>query len=601
MEPGRPRTTRRKPRRGTLQRPLEGRLVRSLLLVAVIPFALLVFTLGRTTALPPPTLAPAFDGAAATALAKELSELYPDRVPGGPGSLGAAQWYAEKLELYGIPTELDRWTEDVPGLGEVELRNVAAVVEGAVPEAIVVVANRDSTPLSAGANRNATGTAALIELARPYATPTTGGTPTVPQHTLVFVSTDAGAWGSFGAERFASASRFAGRILAVVVLDALSGTDVRLVVDGDATASPATALIGTAQARLREQMGRAPSLPSLGRQLVNLSLPFGYGDQAPFLGHGASALRVTTRSDSDAGAVADRPDTLRELAFERVGLGAQALVGSLDGGVAVAAATPAVVLVGDRVVRGWALGLLFAALVIPFLGGVADLLARCRRRQVALGPAWRALITRLALWAWFGAIVLIGAALSIFPSRTGRPLPPSEASFADWSQVGLVGGGILAAAGWLVTRRRLTPSGPRSSGADLAAYAVALSTLAVLAVVVAIVNAIALLLLLPSLYAWLFLTQASRRPVCIGLFLLGLVGPLGVLVSIAGQFEFGITAVPYALGLVSTAYLSWPTVLGALLWCGIAAQVAAVASGRYAPVTRTSWLTRRGETQPRRT
>ena len=74
----------------------------------------------------------------------------------------------------------------------------------------MITAHRDNNGEGQGANDNASGTAALVELARAYA-PATGTTTvaTQPSHTLVFVSTDGGAFGALGAARFAERSRTA--------------------------------------------------------------------------------------------------------------------------------------------------------------------------------------------------------------------------------------------------------------------------------------------------------------------------------------------------------------------------------------------------------
>ena len=63
----------------------------------------------------------------------------------------------------------------MPGLGRVRLRNIAAVAPGQSPDVIVVMAHRDDIGTGPGANDNASGTAALIELARAYAQPQTEG------------------------------------------------------------------------------------------------------------------------------------------------------------------------------------------------------------------------------------------------------------------------------------------------------------------------------------------------------------------------------------------------------------------------------------------
>ena len=154
MEPLRPRIPRRRPRPGSLERPVNGRLVRGALLIVALPLLLAAFTVARPEALQPPTLPPVFDTASAVELAQELSRDHPDRTPGSLGALEAAHWFTDKLSLYGFPARSDRWRQSVPGLGTVELQNIVAVVPGSSPQAIVLMANRDNTGAGPGANDN---------------------------------------------------------------------------------------------------------------------------------------------------------------------------------------------------------------------------------------------------------------------------------------------------------------------------------------------------------------------------------------------------------------------------------------------------------------
>ncbi len=207
-----------------MERPVDLRLVRNLGALVALPLLLAIFTVARPGPLPAPVLPPAFDGATATALTLELAGDNASRVPGSLGAASAAQWFRDKLALYGLPVREDVWREDVPGVGRVELRNLVSVVEGTLDETIVVVAHRDNNGKSAGANRNASGTAALVELARAYATAGTTESARTPLHTLVFLSSDGGAYGSLGVARFAARSPLARRAVAVVSLDGLAGT-----------------------------------------------------------------------------------------------------------------------------------------------------------------------------------------------------------------------------------------------------------------------------------------------------------------------------------------------------------------------------------------
>ena len=79
-----PRPRRRRPRRGSLERPVNGRLYRGTWLLVSLPLLLAAFTVARPVALPAPSLPPAFDARAALELAQELSTDYPDRVARDP-------------------------------------------------------------------------------------------------------------------------------------------------------------------------------------------------------------------------------------------------------------------------------------------------------------------------------------------------------------------------------------------------------------------------------------------------------------------------------------------------------------------------------------
>ena len=100
--PRRARAPHARPRRGSVERPINARLVRGTWLFVALPLLLAAFTVGRPQPLPAPTLPAAFDGTTAEQLARELARNYPDRAPGSAGSLGAAEWVSEQLTLYGL-------------------------------------------------------------------------------------------------------------------------------------------------------------------------------------------------------------------------------------------------------------------------------------------------------------------------------------------------------------------------------------------------------------------------------------------------------------------------------------------------------------------
>ena len=199
--PSLPRAARRRRPAADLDRPINARLYRISLGAALLLALAVSFTVTRPKPLPAPPL-PAFDGSSATALATRLATQYPDREPGTPAAQRAADWVQRTLEGYGYTVRRDRFEATIPGRGRVPMENLIAIAHGRTGRAIIVSANRDDTGDGPGADVNASGTGALLELARLYgnAPDTAGGGALKPTHTLIFLSTDGGAFGSLGAD-----------------------------------------------------------------------------------------------------------------------------------------------------------------------------------------------------------------------------------------------------------------------------------------------------------------------------------------------------------------------------------------------------------------
>jgi hypothetical protein len=554
--------------------------------IVVVPALLaLLFSVSTTGTLPRPPLEPVFDTASATALYDQLSTEYPSRVPGTVDAERAARWYSETISAQGLPADEDVWTEDLPDLGSVELRNIVTVIPGRSDETIVLVAHRDTAGTSEPLGDNASGTAALIELGRGFAPPDAGSNP-LPQRTLVLVSTDGGAYGAAGAARFAETSPLADQAVAVVVLDGLGASGrPRLAIAGDSPASPARTLVSTASARIQEQVGDAPSLPSVPTQLVDLGTPFAEGEQGPFIASGIAAITLTTAAKRTS-AVPPRVPTapLAVSQFGQLGRATEALVGSLDASVGGALRTPDSMFVGHRAASGWAVRLTLVLSVVPFALGVLDLLVRGRRRGLPLMAALRGLRARLLFWLYGGFLLWLGAIAGVFPTGAALPLPPYTSFVVDPATAGLLLLAIALALGWLVGRRRLIPTTTPTSDEQLAGYAVGLSGLGAMAVACAIAKPYALVFILPSLYTWIWLPLIGRSWQRIALFCLGLAGPLVGLYLIARQLQLAVLESPlYVVGLTTVGYLPVGAVLFAIAWATTAGQLAALAFGRYAP------------------
>src|SRR6266536_1732815 len=286
-----PRQARRRPRRGSLERPVSGRTYRGTWLLVALPLLLAAFTVTRPAPLAKPDVPAAFDTQGARQLAvDELAKFYPDRFPGTAGAAEAADWFADQLRPYGFRIRRDRFEATVVGRGRLPFENLAAVAPGRSASTIVVVAHRDNDGTSPGANDNASGTAALIELARSYANPAGASSApsssrrVSPTHTIVFLSTDGGDLGGIGAQHFVEHSPLARSVVAVINLDAIAGPGrPRLEIAGDEPRSPSVALVATAAARILEQANLPPQRPSALRQLLDLAFPFSFYEQSTFV------------------------------------------------------------------------------------------------------------------------------------------------------------------------------------------------------------------------------------------------------------------------------------------------------------------------------
>jgi hypothetical protein len=560
-------------------------------LLVALPLLVAAFSVERPAALPPPALPPTFDGASALALAQELSGLYPDRAPNTVGALEGTRWLIAKMKLYGFLPEVDGFHATIPGRGRVLLRNVVFTSRFTVHtkprDTIVVMAHRDDSGLGPGANDNASGTGALIELARAYASPAgSPSRPVVPQHDLLFLSTDGGAFGGLGAAHFAAHSPYRSRVVAVVNLDSIAGSGPpRLEIGGDNARSPAAALVETAAARITEQTGAGPGRTSALGQLIDLGFPFSLYEQAPLVGRGFPAVTLTTGGDRPPPSFGDTPERLNRKRLTAIGRAAQVLVGSLDEGLRLASGTRSYVYLGQRLVRGWAIQFALIAMLLPFAVVAVDLFAHCRRRRIAVVPALRAYRSRLGFWLWTGAIFLFLALVGAWPGGAAQPLDPETHAAGRWPVLGLFLLVALSVPAWLVSRSRLAPRHPPTAEEELAGHTAAMLALGVVALLVVATNPFALLFLLPPLHIWLWLPHLRDRGPAARLALLaaGLLGPFILIGSFMFRFGLGLDAPWYLAELVAINYVSVVAFFLVLCWLAGATQLIAIATGRYAP------------------
>src|ERR687887_1116396 len=536
------RSERRRPRPGSLERPVSARMYRGTWLLVALPLLVAAFSVAHPAPLAAPPLPAAFDRNAAVALASDLAHSFPDRSPGSPQATGAVQWFQQQLQAYGFQTHVDRFWATIPGRGRVRLENLSTVAPGSSPDTIVVMAHRDNTGTSPGANDNASGTAALIELARGYAN-VGGGRRATPAHRILFLSTDGGAFGGLGAEHFAAQAARRKDVVAVLNLDSLAGVGrPRLELAGDTSRSPAAALVETTALRIQEQTGSRPARPSALRQLLDLAFPFSLYEQAPFVGRGIPAVTITSSGDRPPPAFGDTAERLDQIRLAQLGGSAQEILGSLDQGVDLAQGTSTYPYLGSRPIPGWAIELVLSAALLPFFAAAIDLFARCQRRRIPLAPAFRSYLSRLGFWLGVGALFELFRVAGTWPGGAGVPPSPESSVATHWPVTAILGFVAVCVVLWFVARDRLIPRRRIGAGEEVAGYAAALLALGV-----------------------------------------GFAGPLLLLWSLGSRFGLGLHAPWYLLELTALGYVGTMAVVITLAWAAAAAQLVALAAGRYAP------------------
>jgi hypothetical protein len=326
-----------------------------------------------------------------------------------------------------------------------------------------------------------------------------------------------------------------------------------------------------------EETGVTPHLPSVGYQLLALGLPYALEEQGRFLAGGHAAITIGTESrEGDSPAISEQR-------LGQFGRATEALVDSLEI-VGTSFRTPDSIFLSDRAASGWTLRLALVLAIVPFALGVVDLIVRGRRRGLPFRPALRAQRARLGYWGFVGLLVWLCSVAGVFPTGESLPLPPYTSLTTDRPLLGIGAIAMALAVAWLVARERLAPSSPPAADERLAGLIVGLTLVGVVAVLLAFFQPYALLFVLPSLYAWLWIPLEGRATARIVLFTLGLAGPVIGLVLLAHAIGVSIVdGALYVVGLTTVGYLSPLSAVLFLVWSASASQVGALAFGRYGP------------------
>ncbi|MSO46497.1 MAG: M28 family peptidase [Thermoleophilia bacterium] len=409
-----------------------GRALRIAFIVPPLLAFMILLVSVRTPAGPSATLtvAPSFDGIHAAAYARELAELAPDRAPGTLTAKQAADKVAGSLAEASGET-VQRSSFRAPGARgvDVTMENLWVVESGVSDEAVVVLANRDDVTPGPGLNDNATGTAAIVELARDLS-------GVERARTLVLASTDGGTVGQAGNQHLLNQLYAAGlRPVAVVSLAAIgSGTDVLPIrfAGLGGVRTPETLLRGLEESIASQPAAGEASPASPIAQVLDLIAPVTpAGAQVPFLDAGIAAIQL---GDGDGGVGVAAIDEGR---LGAVGAAVGTLLVRLDAEPRPSPPSGVYVAVSGRVIPGRAIALLAIALLVGPLFAAGRVLLRGRPSRAG----WSAALIVAAIGTVPGiATVLIARATDL---AGAIDTPPGS----GWPRAGLVAVLLVIAAG----------------------------------------------------------------------------------------------------------------------------------------------------------
>jgi hypothetical protein len=244
------------------------------------------------------------------------------------------------------------------------------------------------------------------------------------------------------------------------------------------------------------------------------------------------------------------------------------------------------IVVGHKVLPGWAIALLTVGLVTPALLASFDAFARARRRRILDGSSLRWIAAGVAPFALALAGALLLELLGWLPDSATEALAPATRPGSGAAAAPLLVLLVTFAGGWIFMRPALAGD---LSGLGLAgpgpAVAVAL-TLAIEVLVVCTTDPFTALMLVPAAHLAVVaaLPEPPRRgPVAGGLIVCALALPVLALGYYGGHLHLGGDLVRYALLLAESATGSLWTALLVSIVAGtlVSAAIASLARARF--------------------
>lgn len=570
---------------------LDPRIYRTGLIVAALALVVLGFSLRDQQAALSPTLAPTvFNGQNVQNTMLGIAGpggQEPSRRPGSPGDDDLATQVFQAFAADGFAPTRDAFSARTVD-GTRNLVNVVGTRPGSRSGSIVVVASRDA--LGAPALAATSGTATLMELARDLEGETL-------QRTIVLASTS-GSQGTAGAIRLAST--LSGPIDAVIVLGDLAGSHTRqpIVIPWSTRQQVASPVLrNTVADALAAQTTLSAGFTGIGGQFAHLAFPFTLGQQAPFGARGIPAVELTLSGEQGPAADAPVGGVTQLTAMGRAVL---ATISALDGGPAVPAPS-SYLLLGGKVVPGWAVSLFVLALLVPVAMTTVDGVARARRRGHAMGRSLALVLAAALPFVCAVLAVLLARLLGVIGVAPPGPVAPGAVPLGGNGAAVLVAMAVamlMAGAGvYLLARRMPTRTresrGRRPEHSCDGAIAGLLVVMCGITLAIWLSNPFAALLMVPALHLWLWAVNPDLRvplAVRIALLFVGIAPAVLVIVYYADGLGYGPVGVVWEAvlllaghGVSVVAALEWSVVLGCLV-SGATLALLATRGSRVAPV-----------------
>ena len=456
--PARNRRERRRPRRGSLERPVSGRMYRVTWALVALPLLVAAFTVGHPEPLPKPDLPPSFDATSAARVARDLAERFPSRVPGTAQAEEATAWVRDRLAEYHLAVEERTVRGRAPGRRPSRARQPRGPAADRRPPAFPADHRRHGGPRQP---RHGTGSRPQrVRHGHSYRARTGALDPhgRAHHHLRLHGRRRLGQPGSGAPGRGRRLSRERARRRQPRHGRRTWYSQARARRRGRPYARP----VHSSRRRRPASSPRASSRPATrtrSYQLLDLALP------VQPLRPGAAARRGRLRHHADRGI-----EPARATRGGRRGLDARDVSARSDARLRRsssrstppprwrAAPSPSCTSAG-ACCAGSRSSSSLSSPSCPCSWRRSTSGRGSAGASSCCGPALRSYRSRLGVWLWAGGLAALFAVVGLFPNGDGRPLPLDLDDAQHWPFAALAGLVALAGVGWLVARSRLVPRG----------------------------------------------------------------------------------------------------------------------------------------------